>query len=139
MKVIEPNKNLNPLTYDLGIYPVVNGYFITEEVLKIESFNGNRVTIEPRSWKGGMICSWAVCLSKLCLNKDSNEFEWENMPSNRDKEWIKNCRFETIEEAQEYYINHHYPKVLAYGSENGVLGWWILNEDGNLGKKRFGE
>lgn len=47
---------------------------------------------------------WAVYLqhSSVVLNKQG-EKEWEPSPSNRDEEFMQRCRFDTPEEALEFY------------------------------------
>ncbi len=43
---------------------------------------------------------WAVRKLSYCLNK-SREWEFEPMPSSRDNEFYKRCRFDTFKEAYE--------------------------------------
>ena len=46
---------------------------------------------------------WAVRNHGCCLNKKYNEFEYEPSPSNRDDDFIENCRFKSPSEALESF------------------------------------
>jgi hypothetical protein len=62
---------------------------------------GRQVRIETRDGFEGR--KWAVCLGGNVLNKEG-EWEWEPQPSSRDDDFFKRCRFDSAEEAYQFFL-----------------------------------
>jgi hypothetical protein len=63
----------------------------------------NIIVLDLTSW--GEKTSWAIRSITGCLNKNG-EWEYEPSPSNRDEEFLKRCRWDSAEEALEFWNNH---------------------------------
>ena len=46
----QPPSKLTPFSYDIGPFPIANGFIITEESLKVAQNSHDRVVITPRSF-----------------------------------------------------------------------------------------
>lgn len=66
---------------------------------RFSSTQCDRIWIERREQRDGPAL-WAVSNGGSCLAKDG-EWEYEPLPSSRDDDFLKRCRFATFEEAVE--------------------------------------
>lgn len=62
------------------------------------------ITLERASWRE-FGEKWAIRMLGHCLNKDG-KWEYEPMPSSRDDEFFKRCRWGSAEEAIEFWNKH---------------------------------
>lgn len=46
---------------------------------------------------------WAIVNFGNCLNKETLEWEYERIPSNRPEDFLRNCRFASAEEAKVFW------------------------------------
>lgn len=49
--------------------------------------------------------TWSLLDGSLCLNKQTNEWDFERNPSERDEEYLSLHRFNSIDEAITFYLN----------------------------------
>jgi len=61
------------------------------------------VTLDRVYQLPGIPDKWAIRDSGCCLNKDG-EWEYEPIPSSRDDDFMRRCRFSTMDEALSIYI-----------------------------------
>jgi hypothetical protein len=90
------------LTFDAGPVVVLNGKLITEEVVKAypdDFLFGGRNNIRV-CYRGSD--RWAIYNGTCCLSKATDDWEYEPMNSNMTEEYLKACRFDSLEEAFEF-------------------------------------
>lgn len=93
--------------------PTYNGMSIMALSLAIENDGRTEVKIERARQRDGSSL-WAIRRDGSVMNKNA-EWEFEPMPSSRDDEFIKNCRYATIDEAVETYKRYQEKLTTSVG------------------------
>jgi hypothetical protein len=66
----------------------------------VTEYQLNDFKIKAREIVDSEVTSWGVYMSSLVYSKKNKQFEWEPLPSSRDNEWLKDHRFNSLEEAK---------------------------------------
>lgn len=106
--------------FDLGYFPIAMGKYVPDIEEYGDSFN-YIISLELRNRDPK---KWAILIGVRCLAKNG-EILYESMPSYRDKDFIDQTRFDSIEEAVEFFEKWH--KQLIEWCENNkdkVLNYW---------------
>ena len=83
---------------------MIKDLLILSYLLKRDDYKMSIVVLDHTSW-GEKGEKWAIRCTSMCLNK-KGEWEFEPSPSNRYDEFFERCRWNSAEEALEFW-NHH--------------------------------
>ena len=89
------NQQLTPISLGIKYNPTLMDW------VKIEARQYDHETYQPTSW--------AICKgnSNSAMSKTDGVFYYEPMPSNRDKEYFDEFRFNSVDEALQTYLKFH--------------------------------
>jgi hypothetical protein len=106
--------------FDLGYFPIAMGKYIPD----IEEYGHNFKYIISLELRNRDPKKWAIILEMGCLSK-SGEILDEFMPSHRNKDFIDQTRFDSIEEAVEFFEKWH-KQLIEWCEKNKdkVLNYW---------------
>lgn len=117
-------QKLIPLSYFAGFHPISGSALISDEYLDwIDKAYSLVVTIEASKLEKGVPVKWKVSYHNETLNKETVDFDYESIPSERTEEYLSQTRFNTPEEALECFnefvekVKKEYPYV--WKIENG--------------------
>ena len=91
-----PKVQLRPVAYATGLTVSTDG---TLRILPLVSGFDAEIMIQERP--GVNVTRWSIDASRAagcCFNRD-REWEYETLPSNRDDDFYRRCRFASLEEA----------------------------------------
>lgn len=121
-------QKLIPLSYFAGFYPVSGSALISDEYLNwLYKAYSLVVTIEASKLEKGIPVKWKVSYHNETLNKETMDFYYESVPSERTEEYLAQTRFDTPEEALEYFnkfvdkVKKEYPYVWKIEDGKAVI------------------
>lgn len=119
-----------PIEYSLGPNPVSLGMLVTRAAAEVsDDITRNQIKISKRGEN-----AWAIVNSwDNVLNKETGDFVYESIPSERTEEFIKNTHFESMAEAKTFWYEVYLKSLLhtCTHEDSGIRGIWTVL-DGQL-------